>query len=111
MREQSSENDEGVKAVRRFFAFLAILVVMVNQAFVYAIEPKEEIQYIPLSVWINIAGVILGVIIFLWSQAVHPGPRMQAFITRSKFSGSTFWIIAALAFSLISVLAMLLFQN
>lgn len=111
MSEQPSENDDGIKVIRRFITFVAVLLVIISQVFVYTTQAQEKIQDIPAPFWINIAGVFFGVLLFLWGQVYRPGPRMQALVLGMKFSGRIFWIATSLALSLLAVLTMLLFAN
>ncbi len=106
MSEQPPENDEGVKTVRRSFAFLAILLVMVGQIFVYTWPVLSGVG-LPAPFWIVIAGVTL----FVWSQIYRPSPSVQKFWGRFRFSGPTPWIIISLILSLLTVLTMLLFTS
>ena len=109
MSEHPSENDEGVKTFRRFFAFIAILVVMIGQIYVFTTPAKENIGDIPSSLWIDLAGMAAGMALFAWSQNYRPGQRMLVFIASLEFSGPTYWLTAALVFSLLAVIMMQLF--
>lgn len=104
MDEQPSVNDPDIRRVRRVFAFLGILLVMVGQILVYT-TPVQENTLIPPSLWINIAGMAL----FAWSQRHQPSQRVRTFFARLQLSGPTPWIIISLALSLASVLMMVLF--
>jgi 4-amino-4-deoxy-L-arabinose transferase-like glycosyltransferase len=101
-----STDDEGTKNARRIFTFLAILLVMVGQIFVYT-TPPEQIGIIPAALWINIAGIAL----FVWGQIYQPSQPVQTFFARFRFSGAVPWVILSLVLSLLSVLTMLLFEK
>jgi 4-amino-4-deoxy-L-arabinose transferase-like glycosyltransferase len=113
MSEQQSIDDASVSKVRRFFAFLAILLAMISQIFIYTTPAPygDKLQDMPGSFWIAIAGVLLGILVFIWSQVYRPSQRIQAFFARFRFSWPISWIIVSFILSLISVLTMVLFVN
>src|SRR5687767_8691723 len=106
MSEQQPEDDSKVKYARRLFAFLGILLVIVGQIFVYTWPVLNEAM-MPTP----FGSVIVGVVLFVWSQVYRPSPAIQTFFARFRFSGPAPWIIISLTLSLLAVLTMLLFAN
>ena len=111
MNELPSENIEGVKNFRRFFAFLAVLLVIIGQLYVYTTPARENIQDIPTVFWVEVVVIGLGVLLFSWSQNTRPGTRMLAFVARMHFSRITFSNLTALVLSLLAVFATQLFSK
>ena len=113
MNEQQPLNDPGPKPEQpttnkgqRFWAFIAILTVLVGQIFVYT-TPVDVGRLYPSPIWITLAGITL----FVLSQFYHSSRWEEALFARFEISRSMLWVAGSLVLSLLAVLTMLLFEQ
>ena len=99
------DNDDSVLKIRRFIAFLAVFLVLIGEYIIFAL-PIENVP-IPSYFWISLVGIVL----FLLSQAIRPSALVQKLSSRLSFSGGVPWIIAAVLFSGLATLTTSLFQT
>lgn len=106
MKEQQPANGTESKAVQRLFAFVAILIVLVGQIFVYT-TPVDNNALYPQPIWITIIGVSL----FILSQVIRPPSFVRAFFASMEISRSMAWVAGAIVLSLLATLTMVLFEQ
>ena len=126
MSEQASDNNAtedssnaNTKKVRLFVTVLGTLLIIIGQIIIATSPIREEIGSAAsfsgdsANLWVNIAILLLivGIFLFVWSIGYKPPESLKAFFSRFQLSGVTPWIIASFILSLLSVLAMLLFEN
>jgi uncharacterized membrane protein len=104
--EQPSNTEESLKNVHHFFAFIAVLLIMIGQIILYT-TPVDENVIFPPSLWISIAGILL----FIWSRLNWMPRVLQTFFARFKFSPTVLWITASVVLSSLTVLTMILFEQ
>ena len=101
------ENTEPKNAAH-FFAFIAILLVLIGQIFVYTTPvTQDQVSGIPSATWISIAGVAL----FLWSRIDQPPRSVEAFFSRFRVPRETPWVVLSVVLSSLAVLMMVLFER
>ncbi|MGC1378893.1 MAG: glycosyltransferase family 39 protein, partial [Anaerolineales bacterium] len=114
------DDDVSVKRIRSLLSFLSILLVMVSQIILYTSPVREDIgmplssTIDPVSMQINItiALLIVGVLLFVFSQGYQPPRFLRAWFDRApSIPGVVPWVLASLALSLVAVLSMLLFEK
>ncbi len=106
MGKQKPADGTESKAVQRFFAFLAILTMLVGQIFVYT-TPVDEGMLFPPAIWITLSGLAL----FILSQRYQPPAIVQAFFMRLRLPRSLLWVTGSFVLALLTVLTMLLFEQ
>jgi 4-amino-4-deoxy-L-arabinose transferase-like glycosyltransferase len=102
--DESSGQNENVLKIRRGVAILGILLIIVGQFLVYTIPVKGD-QLPPLKTYLSLVG--LG--IFLLSFFIPIKPSRLTRSNRISIPQPVLWILAAVTFSGLTVLSMLLF--
>lgn len=97
MADQQPEVGGDVKNIRRFVAFLGVYLILASQFFIFS-KPVNEAIVFPAYIWLS----ILGMVIFVLSQAIRPTPFLKRLSARFIFQDQTFWVFAA---ALLSILA------
>ncbi len=105
MNDQKPVSDSKAKIAQRFFAFAAILIILLGQIFVYT-TPVNPDALFPPTIWITAVGIAL----FILSQ-YRPPAFIQAFFARLEVSRSTAWVTGALVLSSLAALMMFLFEQ
>jgi hypothetical protein len=105
MNEQKPE-DMIDKKMRGIFTFVAILLIMIGQIFVYTSPVQEDVLF-PPAIWISVAGIVLFIVTYLY----RPTQSVQNLFARFQFSRTALWITTALVLSLLAVLTMILFEK
>ena len=106
MNEQQPLNDLEPKKGQRFWACIAVLIILVGQIFVYT-TPVDLNQVYPSPIWITLVGIAL----FVLSQFYRSPVWEEVLFARLDISRSVFWVAGALILSLLAVLTMLLFEQ
>ena len=105
MNEQ--KYDETInKNMRGIFTFVAILLIMIGQIFVYTTQVQDDVLF-PPAIWISVAGIALFIVTYLY----RPSQSVQNLFARFRFHPTVLWIVASLVLSLLAVLTMILFEK
>jgi 4-amino-4-deoxy-L-arabinose transferase-like glycosyltransferase len=94
----------GDDRLRRFVAFVGLMLVLVGQFVLFAL-PIHENVVIPPFFWMCVAGVVL----FLVSRLMRTGPAAQHTLARLP-SGTWWWVVTALLLSALAALSAVLFR-
>ncbi len=96
----------GDRRVRGFAAVVGALLVIIGQLLSYP-SPITSGKVFPPFNWLSVAGVV----IFVWSLAFHPSPRIQALFARIPQGRSLGWIGGAILLSLLTTFSLACFQT
>jgi hypothetical protein len=106
MKKELSDATPEVKRVRAFFAFLAILLVIIGQTILYTSTVRQETG-IPLPFWLCIAGVIL----FIGSLVFQPPHLLQVAFAKIPLTRSACGVAAAFVLSALATGSVFLFEK
>ncbi len=96
---------ENTHYLRQIIAVFGILLVLIGQIFLYVTPVTEDA--IPSTVWLSIAGVVIFMVSFL----IKTSPGTKNWAGQFSFGKTSSWVIAAVILSIVTTIAMLLFQN
>ncbi len=123
----SSNDKSSATKVRRILSLLVILLTLAAQIYFSTQVIREDIGMpasckncsfddtsaaINATIIILFAGVFLFTLIQIFFENQHKPPQfLQRLADRLPLSGASSWVVTALAFSLLAVMAMLLFEK
>lgn len=97
MTEEQSEMGGDIGNIRRFVAFWGIFFVLVSQFLIFA-SPLDDSIIFPPYTWL----AVLGVVVFVVSLTLRPGPFFQKISTWPVFQERFFWVMAAFLLSILA---------
>lgn len=116
--EQPADGNASTRKVRRLFAVLALLLVMIGQTILFTSPVREDIGTSesftsPDFLWINTAVVLLlaGILVFTLSQAFEPPGFLKSFVNRFQLPEAATWIVGAVILSIFAAASMVMFEN
>ena len=101
-----SEPEDVEVKYKRIIVFMAILLVLFGQLFLFGSNEELENGF-PIKFWISLIGVNL----FLWSQIARPAPLIKKLLNRFSSSKTAPWAVSALLLSITATLVMLRFEK
>ncbi len=100
MTDQQKEVGGDVENIRRFFAFLGILFVLVSQFLIFS-QPVDNTIVFPPYTWL----AVLGVVVLALSYFIRPTLFFQKLSARLVFQERVFWVLAAFLMSVLVTMA------
>lgn len=97
--------EEGTHYLHQIIAVFGILLVLIGQIFLYVTPATTSST--PSIAWLS----IVGVLIFMCSFLIKVKPGVKHWSGQFSFGKTSSWLIVAIIFSVITTIAMLLFQN
>lgn len=104
--QPSPKSNETTLNIRKIFALLGILLILIGQCFFFAFSRNK-----PQPSSASIVLTAVGVILFMLGFVIKVGPALQARIERIKVSQPVFWIVTAAILSVLSACSMVLFMK
>lgn len=102
----SSEPNEGLLKVRRVFALIGILLIVIGQYLIYATPVRDESLPVPMIIL-----SLSGLAVFILSFFIPVPAALQTKIDRIAINPRVFWILTAIIFSALTVFSLVLFSK
>ena len=103
---RKSDPDYANRIIHGILAVLSVVLVLLGLILLYASPINWEIV-MPPPLWISVAGVIL----FVASNFIRPGPKISGWLGSFSVSRATSWIVAAVILSVLATVTMVAFSK